>query len=175
MAVGIGVAGSVATSPWVVQGAQLSGTPEEQKNKEIVGLWFTRFWGRTVDLGVVDELAAPDMLLKYSLHAPRRGREAIRTFMVGFRTAFPNLNFWGTADLIAEGDVVVGRWAGGGTHTGPDFGDFFAGSLSPATGRFMHFTGTTVLKLKSGMIVEEVSLDDGLTALQQLGLIRAIT
>lgn len=175
MAVGIGVAGGVATSPWGVQGAQLSGTPEEQKNKEIVGLWFTRFWGRTVDLSVVDELAAPDMLLKYSLHAPRRGREAIKTFMVDFRKAFPNLNFWGTADLIAEGDFVVGRWAGGGTHTGPAFSDFLVGSLSPATGRFMHFTGTTVLRLKNGKIVEEVGLDDGLTALQQLRLIRVAT
>src|SRR5580704_12158477 len=31
----------------------------------------------------------------------------------------------------------------------------------------MHFTGTTVLKLKNGKIVEEVGLDDGVTALQQ--------
>ena len=36
----------------------------------------------------------------------------------------------------------------------------------------MHFTGTTVLRLKDGMIVEEIGLDDGVTALQQLGLIR---
>ena len=37
----------------------------------------------------------------------------------------------------------------------------------------MKFTGTTVLKLKDGMILEEIGLDDGVTALQQLGLIRA--
>jgi SnoaL-like polyketide cyclase len=49
-------------------------------------------------------------LLQYSLHAPRRGREDIRNFIMGFREAFPDLNFWGTADLIAEGDYVVGRW-----------------------------------------------------------------
>jgi hypothetical protein len=30
-----------------------------------------------------------------------------------------------------------------------------------------------VLKLKDGMILEEIGLDDGVTALQQLGLIRA--
>jgi hypothetical protein len=45
--------------------------------------------------------------------------------------------------------------------------------LPAATGRKMHFTGTTVLKLKDGMIVEEIGLDDGVTALQQLGLIKA--
>ena len=141
------------------------------ENKAIVGRWFTDFWGEKCNLGVVDELAAPDMLLQYSLHEPRRGREDIKAFMTDFRKAFPDLNFWGTADLIAEGDYVVGRWEGGGTHTGPAFRDFLAGSLPANTGRTMRFTGMTVLKLKDGKILEEVGLDDGVTALRQLGLI----
>ena len=37
----------------------------------------------------------------------------------------------------------------------------------------MRFTGTTVLKLENGKIVSEIGLDDGVTALTQLGLIRA--
>jgi predicted ester cyclase len=93
--------------------------------------------------------------------------------MADFRKAFPDLNFSGAADLIAEGDYVVGRWEGGGTHTGPAFSDFLIGSLPAATGRKMHFTGTTVLKLKDGKIVEEIGLDDGVTALRQLGLLKA--
>ena len=113
------------------------------------------------------------MLLQYSLHEPRRGRADIKSFMTDFRAAFPDLNFWGAADLIAEGDYVVGRWEGGGTHTGAAFSDFLAGSLPAATGRKMRFTGTTVLKLEDGRIVSEVGLDDGVTALTQLGLIRA--
>jgi predicted ester cyclase len=146
---------------------------KEEDNKAIVGRWFTDFWGKTCDLGIVDELAAPDMLLRYSLHEPRRGREDIKAFMTDFRKAFPDLNFWGAADLIAEGDYVVGRWEGGGTHTGPAFSDFLVGSLPANTGRKMKFTGITVLKLKDGKIIEEIGLDDGVTALQQLGLIRA--
>jgi predicted ester cyclase len=146
----------------------------EEENKTIVGRWFTAFWGKTCDLNIVDELAAPDMLLQYSLHAPRRGRDNIKAFMTDFRKAFPDLNFWGAADLIAEGDYVVGRWEGGGTHTGPAFSDFLLGSLPAATGRRMHFTGTTVLRLNDGKIVEEIGLDDGVTALQQLGLIKAV-
>jgi predicted ester cyclase len=142
------------------------------ENKAIVGRWFTEFWGKTCNIGVVDELASPDMLLQYSLHEPRRGRADIKAFMADFRKAFPDLNFWGTADLIAEGDYVVGRWEGGGTHTGPAFADFLAGSLPANTGRTMRFTGTTVLKVKDGRILEEVGLDDGVTALQQLGLIK---
>src|SRR5262249_48882622 len=45
-----------------------------ENSKAIVGRWFTEFWGKTCNLGVVDELAAPDMLLQYSLHEPRRGQ-----------------------------------------------------------------------------------------------------
>jgi predicted ester cyclase len=145
---------------------------KESDNKAIVGRWFTEFWGKTYNPGVVDDLAAPTMKLQYSLHAPRHGHEDIKAFQAGFRQAFPDLNFWGTADLIAEGDYVVGRWEGGGTHTGPAFSDFLAGSLPAATGRKMHFTGTTVLRIENGKIVEEIGLDDGVTALQQLGLIR---
>jgi predicted ester cyclase len=146
---------------------------KEQDNKAIVARWFNDFWGKTCNLAIVDELAAPDMLLQYSLHEPRRGRADIKAFMTGFRRSFPDLNFWGAADLIAEGDYVVGRWEGGGTHSGPAFSDFLVGSLPAATGRKMHFTGTTVLRLKDGKILEEVGLDDGVTALRQLNLIKA--
>src|SRR6476660_210674 len=145
----------------------------EEENKAIVGRWFTDFWGKTCNLGVVDELAAPDMLLQYSLHEPRRGHADIKAFMTDFRRAFPDLNFWGTADLIAEGDYVVGQWEGGGTHSGPAHDDFLIGSLPAACGRKMHFTGTTVLKVVNGKIVEECGLDDCVTALTQLGLIKA--
>jgi predicted ester cyclase len=146
---------------------------KEEDNKSVVVRWFTEFWGKDVNLAVVDEITAPDMLLKYSLHEPRRGPDDIKAFMTDFRAAFPDLNFWGTADLIAEGDYVVGQWEGGGTHTGPAFKDFLIGGLPAATGRKMHFTGTTVLKVLDGKIVEEVGLDDGVSALSQLGLIKA--
>ena len=145
----------------------------EQDNKALVGRWFKGFWGNPWDPQIIDELAAPDILLQYSLHAPRRGREDVRNFMMDFRAAFPNLKFWGAAELIAEGDYVVGRWEGGGTHTGPAFNDFLTGSLPAASGRKMHFTGTTVLRVKNGMIAEEIGLDDGVTALTQLGILKA--
>ena len=146
---------------------------KEQENKAIVGRWFKEFWGNPWNPRIVDELAAPDMLLQYSLHAPRRDRQDVKEFMTGFRAAFPDLNFWGAAELIAEGDYVVGRWEGGGTHTGPAFSDFLIGSLPASSGRKMRFTGTTVLRVDNGKIAEEVGLDDGVTALQQLGLLRA--
>ena len=145
----------------------------EQENKALVGRWFEGFWGNPWNPRIIDELAAPDMLLQYSLHAPRRGREDVRKFMLDFRAAFPDLKFWGAADLIAEGDYVVGRWEGGGTHTGPAFSDFLTGSLPASSGRKMHFTGTSVLRVENGKISEEVGLDDGVAALTQLGILKA--
>ena len=145
----------------------------EEANKAVVGRWFTEFWGPKFNPDVIDEIAAPDIRFEYSLHAPLRGRDAVRDFATKFRDAFPDLAFGGTADLIAEGDYVVGQWIGGGTHTGPAFRDLPLGGLpDPSTGKTMRFTGTTVLKVEGGLIVEEIGLDDGVTVLEQLGLIR---
>ena len=68
---------------------------------------------------------------------------------------------------------MVGRWEGGGTHTGPAFSDFLMGSVPAASGRKMRLTGTTVLRVENGKIAEEIGLDDGVTARQQLGILKA--
>ncbi|HZE64985.1 MAG TPA: ester cyclase [Sporichthyaceae bacterium] len=143
-----------------------------EENKAVVGRWFSEFWGPEFNPAVVDELAAPDIRFEYSLHAPLRGREAVKQFATAFRAAFPDLAFGGTAELIAEGDYVVGQWIGGGTHMGAPMTDLPLGGLSePNTGKVMRFTGTTILKVENGLITQEVGLDDGVTVLQQLGLI----
>jgi predicted ester cyclase len=142
-----------------------------EHNKAVVARWFTDFWGSDFDSGIIDELAAPDIRFAYSLHKPLRGRDEVREFALRFREAFPDLGFGPTADLIAEGDYVVGQWKGGGTHTGPTFDDLPVGSLPSGSGKTMHFTGTTVIKVVDGMIAEELGLDDGVTVLKQLDLI----
>ena len=103
-----------------------------EDNKAVVGRWFTEFWGDDYNPEVIDELAAPDIRFEYSMHEPCRGRDEVREFAAKFRAAFPDLGFEGTADLIAEGDYVVGQWKGGGTHTGDAFDDIPLGSLPPA-------------------------------------------
>jgi predicted ester cyclase len=62
--------------------------------------------------------------------------------------------------------------SGGGTHTGKAFDDMPIGALPPETGKTMRFTGISVLKVENELITEEVGLDDGVTVLQQLGLIK---
>ena len=143
-----------------------------EENKAIVGRWFAEFWGPDYNPAVIDELASPDIRFEYSLHAPCRGRDQVREFAAKFRAAFPDLAFGATAELIAEGPYVVGQWVGGGTQTGDAFDDMPIGSLPAGSGKTMRFTGTTVLKVENGLITEEIGLDDGVTVLQQLGLIK---
>ncbi len=140
-------------------------------NKAVVARWFAEFWGDSYNPAVIDEIAAPGIRFEYSMHAPCCGRDEVREFARKFRAAFPDLGFGATADLIAEGDYVVGQWEGGGTQTGGAFDDIPVGSLPAGTGKKMHFTGITVLRVEDGLITEEIGLDDGVTALKMLGLI----
>jgi hypothetical protein len=52
---------------------------KEEDNKAVVGRWFTEFWGKNVNLAVVDEIAAPDMLRNVALIVVVRvnGRESL--------------------------------------------------------------------------------------------------
>lgn len=100
-----------------------------EESKAIIGHWFTEFWGSDFNPAVIDELAAPDIRFEYSMHSPLRGRDAVRAFATKSRAALTDLAVGSTADLIAEGDYVVGQWIGGGTQTGEAFDDILGRSL----------------------------------------------
>jgi hypothetical protein len=127
----------------------------EALNKAIVGRWFASLWGNPCDLAVVDELATPDVLLQYSMHNPRRGRQAVKAFMAEFREAFPDLGFRRIGAFMADRDIVALRWEGSGTHTGPAFDDFHIGPLPAASGRKIVLSGHTAVRLEDGMVAEE--------------------
>ncbi len=141
-----------------------------EENKAIVTRWFTEYWAKG-NPEIVDELGAEDLVFSYPMHGELRGREPVKKMLTDLVEAFPDLSFDVVGDLIAEGDYVVGRWEGGGTHTGPAFSDLPVGSLPAATGRRIHFSGTTVYRIENGKVAEELGQEQALTALQQLGLI----
>jgi len=95
-----------------------------------------------------------DILLQFSLHAPRRGRADVKAFIERFREAFPISSF--TARRISSpGDYVVGRWEGGGTHTGPALAIFSPARFRPRSGRKMRFTGYDGASGRERRIAEE--------------------
>src|SRR2546425_8235583 len=79
-------------------------------------------------LEVIDELIAADFVTTV-VGAPEqiRGVQGFREFVLMYRTAFPDLRI-SVDEQIAEGDTVVTRWTGTGTHEGELMG-------MPATGK----------------------------------------
>jgi predicted ester cyclase len=70
------------------------------------------------NLNLADEVFAPD----YVDHDPAmpediRGPEGFKEYVSIFRTAFPDIHLE-IEDQVAEGDKVVTRWTGTGTHEG---------------------------------------------------------
>jgi steroid delta-isomerase-like uncharacterized protein len=143
-----------------------------QDNKAIVAIWISAVWGNPWNSRIINELATADILFDHPLHEIKRGRASLTRFMTDYRAAFPDLAFQMVGQLVAEGNAVVARWEGGGTHTGPAFSDFRMGSLPSASGRKMKFAGVSDFRLEQGRIAEERGQIDALTAMMQLGLIR---
>ena len=83
--------------------------------------------------------------------------------VVPFLTAFPDWH--GTVDdIIAEGDTVVNRWTGHGTHLVELMG-------IPATGKPVTLTGITIFRVAGDKIVEEWTEMNQMSLMQQLGVI----
>src|SRR5437764_164045 len=66
---------------------------------------------------VVDDLVTPDVVYHSMPPGMPQGVEGYRALMSAFITAFPDLQLT-IDDLIAEGDRVVARFTGRGTHQG---------------------------------------------------------
>jgi SnoaL-like polyketide cyclase len=66
----------------------------ETLNKALVRRWFASFWGASCDLAIVDELAAPDVLLHCSMqNPPDAGVCQLKALLADFREALPDLQF----------------------------------------------------------------------------------
>src|SRR6476620_10860868 len=97
---------------------------KEQENKAIAVRWLEGFWGHSCTPEIVDDLAADDILIQFSLQTPCRGRSAVKNFLLGIREIFKNLEFRGTEDLVTDGEYVIAHLEGVGTHAGATFLDF---------------------------------------------------
>ena len=104
------------------------------------------------NLDAIDELYAPRL-------AP-----ASRRWIEPFRASFPDVRME-IAELVAEGDTVVGRFLCSATHLGPWLGH-------PPTGRrFERIDEVGFFRIRDGRITRAWSLEDSLERLRQLGLI----
>jgi steroid delta-isomerase-like uncharacterized protein len=80
----------------------------------------------------------------------------------GERQALPDMRVH-VDHVVAERDLVSVTWTASGTNTQPGMG-------FPATGKRVSITGMTLFRFAAGKIVEEWSVFDMLSVLEQLGL-----
>jgi steroid delta-isomerase-like uncharacterized protein len=118
-------------------------------------------------LEVVDEVFSNDFVgHDPALPQDMRGPAAAKELIAGYRAAFPDIRLT-IEDQIAEGDRVVTRWRGTGTHRGELFG------IAP-TGKQATVDGITIDRIVNGRIAESWDNWDTLGLMQQLGAVPAM-
>ena len=115
------------------------------------------------DWDVLDEFLAPDFVshggLPPGISPDRQGMKQAAEL---FRRATPGHHV--IVDQIAEGDRVVTRIRGRGTHTGDHLG-------VPASGNEVEVEGVVIHRIRDGKIAEHWALVDMATFLQQAGVL----
>ena len=133
-----------------------------EENKHIVRLYQEIY--NSNDLEALGEVVAEDLLTPKIMPGMKPGLEGGKQVHATTLIGMPD---WHTEidELIAEGDKVVARITMTGTHTG----DFWG---IPATGKRVEFTGIYVVRIANGKIVEHWGEEDGVSLLQQLGVLK---
>jgi steroid delta-isomerase-like uncharacterized protein len=93
----------------------------------------------------------------------RRRSRASRPRSPGYKAAFPDLTV-DLGDVVADGVTVATRWTVAGSHEGEMMG-------IPATGKQIRVEGMNFSPLADGRITDVWTQFDGVSMLQQLGVI----
>jgi predicted ester cyclase len=152
-------------------------SPDSEKdvpmsNKDLATQYFDAVWSEHYDPAKIRELAAPELVFRYPMHGEFHGADAVIEILDSFRESLPDLKFWATDDLLEDGDYVVARWEGGGTHTGKALTELPHGGPIPAgSGRKVFFKGMSLLKFRDGKVIEDVGEEGAIDAHLQLGAV----
>jgi steroid delta-isomerase-like uncharacterized protein len=135
-----------------------------EENKVIARRFREEIWN-TGNATIADDICAPNS--NHHNNDPLtpdfgRGPASLKELVNMYRSAFPDARCT-IDDLVAEGDRVVIRWTGRGTHQGK------LGGLSP-TNKTATVTGMDILRVTGGKIQESWTNWDTLGMLQQLGV-----
>jgi steroid delta-isomerase-like uncharacterized protein len=133
-----------------------------EENKSLVRRLIDEVYNRG-DLDAADELLATDYVDHNALPGQESGLEGYKGVVTTLRSAFPDYEVT-IEDQIAEGDKVVTRYTGRGTHQGELIG------IAP-TGKSVELTGIGVQRVSGGKLVEEWCEWDQLGMMRQLGVI----
>src|SRR5260221_2779978 len=134
-----------------------------EENKAAERRFYEEVWHKH-HLGYVDELVAPEVV-EHNPAVPGQGPglEGFRQMIAMALSAFPDVQIT-IEDLVAEGDKVVVRWMGRGTHRGEFMG-------IPPTNKQVTPAGIDIWRYEGGKRVESWRQWDLLGLMQQLGVV----
>jgi steroid delta-isomerase-like uncharacterized protein len=136
-----------------------------EANNEIATRFFTEAWNNG-NFAVVDELI-PEDALDYSMIPGKpadKGPASFKGIIGMFRASMPDIKLT-ILDDFGSGDKICHRWVLTGNHTGePLMG-------VPASGKEISFSGTTIVRVEDGKIMERWSNVDIFGVAVQLGLV----
>ena len=135
-----------------------------EANKALARRFIEEVWNKR-NMAAIDDLMAPNHVDHPEQPPFDLDREASKQYTMGYLAAFPDMHFT-IEDVVAEGDMVVTRWTGRGTHQGTMPG------IAP-TGKSVTVTGISISRIAGGQAVESWTTWDQLGFLQQLGVLPA--
>jgi steroid delta-isomerase-like uncharacterized protein len=140
---------------------------EAIRNKWIVMRYFEEIMTGG-NLATIYELMAPDFVFTLPTHPePYRGPDGFKELVTMLHGCFPDF-YIHAEEMVAEGDMVVTRWRGGGTHLGAAI-HTVAGDI-PANGRHFDIDGMSWHRIQNGLITEVTGHEDTIGMFQQLGI-----
>ena len=115
------------------------------------------------DLSVIDQVIDPSFVNHDPMPGQDNGIQGLKDMMGMFYAAFPDLIVTLT-QIVAEGDLVVGRMITEGTQTG----DFMG---IPGSDKKISLPEMHMIRIANGKAVEYWSVVDSMLMMQQLGVI----
>jgi len=132
-----------------------------EENKKIVRRYQEIY--NSNDLDALDEVVSQGLLTPKIMPGIPTGIEGAKAAHRIMLAGFPDYQTI-IDDLFAEGDKVAARITMSGTNTGSFMG-------IPPTSKHVSFTGIYIARIANGKIVEHWGEEDGVSLLQQLGVL----
>jgi predicted ester cyclase len=131
-----------------------------EDNKELIRRYYTQVVGGGGHSDL-DSFVATDYV-DHNAAEGGRGSQVVRTHLEAIRTTLPDFTVQ-IEDIFAEGDYVITRVTGRGTHLGEWMG------IKP-TGREVRLKGINIDRVDSGRIAEHWGEADTIGMLAQMGV-----
>ncbi len=118
----------------------------------------------TRDSGAINTQAFDEQVTVVTASGKITGIDEFRAYYTNYLTGFSDAEFT-FVDVFGQGDKLVKHWNFKGTHDGEMFG-------IPATNKKVNISGTTLVLMKNGKVVQEQDFFDNHSFLMQLGLLK---